>query len=100
MAVVTRKDAEINARRCSLVTTISNVAHLSPTILCACSTPTLWYKFLSNPMSIYYTLYFAMSTGSKLYGLEEDEIISSAVGMFAAGVDTVSGYRTPAPVQA
>ena len=51
-------------------------------------------------MSIYYTLYFAMSTGSKLYGLEEDEIISSAVGMFAAGVDTVSGYRTPAPVQA
>ena len=32
--------------------------------------------------------------------MSEDEIISSTVGMFAAGVDTVSGYRTPAPVQA
>ena len=30
--------------------------------------------------------------------MSEDEIISTAVGLFSAGVDTVSGYRTPAPV--
>ena len=32
--------------------------------------------------------------------MSEDEIISTAVGLFSGGVDTVSGYRTPAPVQA
>ena len=30
--------------------------------------------------------------------MSEDEIISTAVGLFSGGVDTVSGYRTPAPV--
>ena len=56
MAVVTRKDAEINAQRCSLVTTISNVAHLSPTILCTCSTPTdivVQVTFKSNVNLLY-----------------------------------------------